>query len=165
MMRAMEPMMPRPPEPVLSRALGAARLSPSERDRLRTDAEQRMTRGQALVERGARELQAAVPTGDRPRADRGIADVYEGAREIEAARGVLDALTLPPAETEARALGWFKREMGIADTPEPTAAWFRHWIFVGVLATISLAGMALYLYRVARSVRSLAQLSPPSPPR
>ena len=167
MMREMERMMPGSPlAPLVSRALGTAHLSPSERDRLRADAERQLARGQALVQRSARELDAALAAGNRPRADRAIAGVREGASDVETARGVLDALALPPEQTEARALAWFKREMNVVDNARAVAApWSRQWILVAIFGAVSLAGVGLYLYKVARSVRWLARLTRPEPPR
>lgn len=149
MMREMERMMPGPPRaPLVSRALGAARLSPPERDRLRADAERQLARGQALVQRSARELEAALAAGDRSRADRAIASVREGASDVATARGVAGA-------DRSGALAWFKREMNVADRARALAEvpWSRQWLLVAVLGAVSLGGLTLYLYKVAHEQR------------
>ena len=165
MMRAMHGPLPTPP--LVSRALNASRLSTAERDRLRVDAERQLVRGQAQVRRAARELDGALGAGDRGRADRALAEVREGATDVETARAVLDALASPPAETEARALAWFKRELRLVDdvSQRVREQEARRWLIVAALAVVGLAGVTLYLYKVGRSVRWLARLSGSDQPR
>jgi hypothetical protein len=149
--------------PLVARALNSSRLSEAERAQLLADADRQVVRAQAQFRHASRELDAALAAGDEPKADRARDEIREAVSDIETGRAVRAAVVAAPAETEARALAWFKRELRITDEASVIARReaSRRWLLVAALAAVSMAGGALYLYKVGRAVRWLTRVARP----
>jgi len=156
--------------PIVTRLLDTERLSPAERRQLEADAVRQMEQGMRLLQDGTRALETARRRADPAAIERALAVLREGATSWETGRAVQRAFAAGPAGARAAAVRWFKAEMNIdAQPPLPTGLpWGLTWVQLAVmtaLGTVSLGGLALYLYRVRRAVALLARLTRPGQPR
>jgi hypothetical protein len=168
MMREMERMMGTvPKKPLVGRLLDADGMSETDRNALRGDAERRVQAGLVLIERGTRELAEARRRGDETALTRAVQTLEEGAAQWHTGRAVLEALS----STSPRAAGmrWFKSQMNLeipSATPQSIGGLSRrHATVMAGLAFLLAAGVALYVYKIRRSLALLARLTRADPER
>ena len=166
MMREMERRMGgEPTKPLVARVLDVERMTETDRNALRGDADRRVQEGLALLERGARELAEARRRGDEAALTRAVQTLEDGAAQWHTGRAVLEALSSPAPR--AAGTRWFKSQMNLEIPAAPPSgigglSW-RHAAVMTGLALLVAAGVALYVYKLRRSLALLARLTRADP--
>jgi hypothetical protein len=171
MMKEMERMMGAPPKkPLVSQLLDVERLSESERNSLRGDADRQLEEGMRLLQEAIREADQARRKGDSSAVERAMAKLREGATHWDTGYAVQRALTTPPPAARESAVKWFKAQMDVdAQPPTPTGLpWGVSWMHLAVMSAFALlaaGSIALYTYRVRRALSLLGRLTRGDEPR
>lgn len=153
-----------PQPPLMSRLLNVERLSASERQGLRDDATRQVETGLQILEQGLIDFAAARQTRDAAALALAIGSLQDGARHWEMGMAVLRTISTPDAVPRQAALTWFKDQMRLEPalpslSPLP---WGLSWTHLGGMLSLGLfamAALALYLYKVRRTVLFLEQLT------
>lgn len=133
--------------------MGLSDMGPTNRQRLKVIAEERIHTGTVLLEEAHARLQDAIQVGDHKAATSAIQQIRAGTAELESGVAA-HRLMLEGSPPQNAAMEWFRRTMSL---PNPLAAdklsWFHYFTMFMLLAFVVL--VATFQFQKSRRVASL----------